>query len=141
MDHEAIRRTLMQGAGETADASAIAEATISTCLQVSARLAPVIGTRGVDALFSRSVNVTSKTFPGLTMAGNDGNGAALLTHIKVCLAGQETAVAAEASYALLVTFTELLATLIGKSLTDRLLAPVWMPRLALSEQENASYEQ
>lgn len=136
MDHEAIHRTLMQGAGETSDASAIAEATINTCLQVSARLAPVIGTRGVDALFSRSVNVTSKTFRWLTMAGNDGNSTALLARIKVCLAGQESTVAAEASYALLVTFIELLATLIGESLTDRLLAPVWIPRLGLSEQGN-----
>jgi hypothetical protein len=35
------------------------------------------------------------------------------------------AVAAEASAALLATFTELLATLIGAPLTDRLLDPVW----------------
>ena len=102
------------------------------------RLAPVIGARGVDALFSRSLHVTSKTFPWLAMAGNDGNSAALLASLKVRLAGQETAAAAEASDALLVNFTELLATLIGESLTERLLAPVWLPPSPESEQETAS---
>lgn len=138
MDHEAIRKTLAQGAArEAPDASAIAEATLNTWLQVSARLTPVIGTRGVDALFSRSLHVTSKTFPWLSMAGNNGS-VALLDSLKVRLAGQAAAPAAEASYTLLVTFTELLATLIGESLTDRLLASVWMSRLPASEQENAS---
>ena len=141
MDHEAIRRTLAQGAGEAPDASAIAEATLNTWQQVADRLAPVIGARGVDALFSRSLHVTSKTFPWLAMAGNDGNdgnSAALLASLKARLAGQETAAAAEASHALLVNFTELLATLIGESLTDRLLAPVWMPPLPAAEQETTS---
>jgi len=141
MDHEAIRRTLAQGAGEAPDASAIAEATLNTWHQVATRLAPVVGVHGVDAIFSRSLHVTSKDFPWLAMAGNDGNdgnSAALLASLKARLAGQETAAAAEASHALLVNFTELLATLIGESLTDRLLAPVWMPPLPAAEQEITS---
>ncbi len=137
MDREAIRRTLAQGAGEAPDASAIAEATLNTWRQVADRLAPVIGARGVDALFSRSLHVTSKTFPWLAMAENNGNSAALLTSLKVRLAGQETAAAAEASVALLVNFTELLATLIGASLTERLLASVWLPPSPESERETA----
>jgi len=51
-----------------------------------------------------------------------------------CLAAQQTAAAAEAAGALLLTFAELLATLIGESLTERLLAPVWA---RASEQEAA----
>ena len=128
---------LAQSAGEAPDASAIAEATLSTWRQVMDQLAPVIGARGVDALFSRSLHVTSKAFPWLAMAGNDGNGAARLASLKARLAGQETAAAAEASHTLLVNFTELLATLIGASLTERLLAPVWLPPPPESEQESA----
>jgi len=137
LHHEAIRRTLARSAGDSPDASAIAEATLTTWRQVADRRAPVIGARGVDALFSRSLHVTSKTFPWLAMAGNNGNGAALLAGLKLRLAGQETAAAAEASDALLVNFTELLATLIGASLTERLLAPVWLPPPPESEQESA----
>jgi hypothetical protein len=55
-----------------------------------------------------------------------------------CLAAQHTGTAQEAAFTLLLTFTELLATLIGESLTERLLAPVWArPSLPL-EQETAS---
>jgi hypothetical protein len=138
MHHEAIRRTLAQGAGDAPDASAVAESTLNTWRQVAARLAPVIGARGVDVLFSRSLHVTSKDFPWLAIAGNDGNSAALLDSLKARLAGRETAAAAEASHALLVTFTELLTTLIGESLTERLLGPVWVPSSPESEQESVS---
>ncbi len=134
---EAIRRTLARSVGDSPDASAIAEATLDAWRQVADRLAPVIGARGVDALFSRSLHVTSKTFPWLAMAENNGNSAALLTSLKARLAGQETAAAAEASVALLVNFTELLATLIGASLTERLLASVWLPPSPESERETA----
>lgn len=137
MDHEAMRRTLTQYAGEAPDANAIAEATLNIWRQVATRLTPVIGVRGVDALFSRSLHVTSKTFLWLSMVGNNGNSNTRLASLKLRLASQETATAAQASDALLVTFIELLATLIGESLTDRLLVPVWMPRLPASEQENA----
>ncbi len=137
MDHAAIRGTLARCAGEAPDASAIAEATLNTWRQVADRLAPVIGVRGVDALFSRSLHVTSKTFPWLAVAGNDGNGAARLAGLKARLAGQEPTAAAEAGHALLLNFTELLATLIGAPLTERLLAPVWLPPSPESEWETA----
>lgn len=135
--HEAIRGTLAQGAGDSPDATAIAEAALDTWRRVADRLTPVIGARGVDALFSRSLHVTSKTFPWLAVAGDDGSHAALLTGLKARLADQETAAAAEASHALLVNFTELLATLIGASLTGRLLAPVWLLSPPEPEQESA----
>lgn len=135
---EAIRRTLARSAGEDPDARSIAEATLDTWRRVADRLTPVIGARGVDALFSRSLHVTGKAFSWLVaMAGNDGSSAALLAGLKVRLAGQEPAAAAEASHALLVNFTELLATLIGASLTERLLAPVWLPPSPESERETA----
>lgn len=134
--HAAIRGTLARSAGDSPDASAIAEATLNTWRRMADRLAPVIGVRGVDALFGRSLHVTSKTFPWLAMAGNDGSSAALLTGLKVRLAGQEPAAVAEASAVLLGNFTELLTTLIGASLTERLLAPVWLPSPPESEQES-----
>lgn len=126
--HAAIRGTLARSAGDSPDASVIAEATLNTWRRMADRLAPVIGAHGVDALFSRSLHVTSKTFPWLAMAGNDGSNAALMTDLKARLAGQETTAAAEASHALLVNLTELLTTLIGASLTERLLTPVWLQR-------------
>lgn len=62
MHHETIRRTLVQGAGDMPNANSIAEATLSTWHQVAIRLEQVIGARGGDALFHRSLHVTSKTY-------------------------------------------------------------------------------
>ena len=138
MRREAIRRTLAQRAGGTPDTSAIAEATFSTWRQMAARLAPLIGARGVDVLFSRSLHLTSKAFPWVAIAGDHADSAASLASFKACFETRETAVAAEASYALLLTFTELLETLIGESLTERLLGPIWAPPLPVFEKESTS---
>ena len=135
--HEAIRTRLGQRAGHLPDANATAEATAAAWRQVAMRLAPVIGARGLDVLFSRALHQTSATFPWLAFAVDRGGSASPLPSLMVCLAGQPTSTAAEASYTLLLTFTELLATLIGKSLTTRLLAPVWTGPLLPSEQESA----
>ena len=87
LHREAIRGTLAQRAGEAPDASAVAEATLSTWRQVAVRLAPVIGARGVDVLFSRSLHLTSKAFPWLAMVGDHGDGAALLAGLKAAPGG------------------------------------------------------
>ena len=135
---EAIRATLAHRAGDSPDASAVAEATIGTWHQVSARLAPVIGARGVDVLFRRALHLTSTAFPWLATAGEHGDGAGSIANFRARLETRETAAAAEASHALLVTFTELLATLIGSSLTERLLGSIWTPPPPASEQETVS---
>jgi len=136
MHHETIRRTLVQCAGDTPDSGAIAEATLSTWHQVAVRLVPVIGTRGVDALFSRSLHVTGKIYPWLVVNGNDEDMAALLSGLRACIATRGSIEAMEACHAFLVNFTDLLATLIGDSLTKRLLIKVWVPPSAETEQEN-----
>jgi len=122
---EALRRTLAQRAGAVPDARAVAEATLSIWDQVAYRLAPVIGARGVDALFSRSLHLTSAAFPWLAVVGEQGHRDAQLASLKARLAGRETDAATAAASALLATFSELLVTLIGESLTGRLLDPVW----------------
>jgi len=137
MRREAIRKTLAHHAGGAPDAGAVAEATLSVWHQVAGRLAPVIGTGGVDALFRRSLHLTSANFPWLAISDDAGNNAALLASFKARLASRETDTAVEAGHALLVIFTELLASLIGESLTERLLRPVWAPQPTASEQETA----
>lgn len=133
---EAIRRTLEHRAGAAPKAGAFAEAALNTWEQVAARLVPVIGARGVAVLFSRSLHLTSTTFPWLA-AARHGDHATLLAGLKARLAASQAGAAAEASSVLLLTFVELLATLIGESLTDRLLGTVWEP-LPPSNRENGT---
>jgi len=132
---EEIRRTLAQRAGDTPGARVVAEATIATWHQVATRLAPVIGVRGVDVLLTRSLYLTANTLPWLAIAGDDRDSSGLLASLGERLAGLEPAAATEASYTLLTTFTGLLASLIGESLTERLLSPVWAPPEPASKQE------
>ena len=131
---EAIRRTLTHHAGKKSEAIAIS--TLHTWSLIATRLAPVIGARGVDVIFRRALHLTQSNFPALMIVGGeDKESATLLAKIKVSLAECKPTVAAEASYTLLVNFTELLTPLIGESLVARLLDPVWVPSSPASKKE------
>ncbi|ACU90321.1 hypothetical protein Dbac_2239 [Desulfomicrobium baculatum DSM 4028] len=135
---EAIRRTLRHRAGDSPDALAIAKATSETWLLMSAQLTPVIGGNGVEAILKRSVHLTSVVFPWMTIPDAQMDIDSLPVRINALLAGREPVAAAQASSSLLITFTELLATLIGNSLTRRLLDPVWITAPDVVEQEKTS---
>lgn len=128
MRHLTIENALARTAGDAPDAGAIATATRTVWRQMAARLTPVIGAQGVDVLFRRALWLTGRTFAWLAVVMNDADdidAAALQERLMRCLASQEMAVAAAASAALLISFIELLASLIGEDLTMHLLAPAW----------------
>jgi len=137
--YKTIRMTLEHRARSLPDTNATPEAIAATWRLMEAQLAPVIGARGLDVLFRRAQHQTVTTFPWLAASVDRGGSTGPLPSLMACLATQHAAAAAEAACALLSTFTELLATLIGESLTERLLAPVWAPPgPSPSEQETAS---
>jgi hypothetical protein len=121
----AIRGTLARHSEAIPDATAVAEAALRAWRGVVAVLEPVIGVQGVAVLFARSLLITGRAYPCLAIAGEPGEGATLFALVKARTEACEGPVALEASHALLVTFTELLSTLIGESLAGRLLGPVW----------------
>lgn len=133
---EMIRKKLAQCAGNPADANTSAAATVALWLQISARLVPVIGARGVEVLFGRTLYLAGKSFSWLGGAADRGRGTPSIDVIRARLGRQEAAVAAAASCEFLFVFAGLLATLIGDSLTDRLLGPVWVLALPPREREN-----
>jgi hypothetical protein len=126
---EVIRKKLAQGAESADDANMIAAATVAVWLEISARLAPVIGTRGVDVLFSRTLHLAKRSFSWLGVPADRERDAVSVDDIRARLGRQEASAAAAASCEFLFIFTVLLATLIGDSLTDRLLGPVWAQAL------------
>jgi len=135
---ETIKQTLAQRMGSANDARAVAEATLGTWRQMAVRLEPVIGARGVDALFRRSLLLTSRTLPWLKLPENTRDNALLLDWLQMLLASLETKEAVASSCSLLANFTELLASLIGDSLAKHLLKQVWEPASPASEQETPS---
>jgi hypothetical protein len=132
---EEIRRVLISQAGTAPDAGMVAEATLNIWRQIAALLTPIIGDRGVEVLFRRALQLTSRAFPCLVVSEDQGDRAVLLANLKAKLAANATNDAMEAGHALLVTFTELLSNLIGESLTERLLSPVLASPAPISEQE------
>ncbi len=121
---EGIRRALFLRSGD-GDARDIATATMNTWQLMVDSLAPIIGERGVDALLRRALHLSTTVHPWLGVPfERDSTGGEAAT-FKVRLAAQEASVALETSHAVLFAVTELLAGLIGESLSERLLAKVW----------------
>lgn len=130
---ESIRKTLVSYAGESPDAGTVAEAALTAWQEMAAKLQPLIGARGVDVLLRRALHLTKTTFPGLSINSSEVENAVLLENLKAELARRETPDAMEASFSLLATFTGLLATLIGESLTGKLLCTAPIPRSSANE--------
>jgi hypothetical protein len=124
---EVVRTLLSQGAGGDLEGAAIAEAAVRLWKDYMNLLAPILGARGVEALFGRSLHVTSIAFPALASVRDQADRAIPLGPYRVCLQACDPATALEASLAHLMNFTELVSTMIGANLLERLLGPVWAP--------------
>ena len=135
---ERVRATLVHHAGADPDARAVASATLRTWSQMADRLSPVIGARGVGALFERALLLTSKQYPCLARTGVHKTGDAFLGSLQAAIEACDRDAAVAATCVLLSTFTEHLATLIGESLTTRLMSPVWVRVSPPSDEEISS---
>jgi hypothetical protein len=93
--------------------------------EIEGALTPIIGPRGVAALYRRSLHLASQTCPCLSIAHEGVPTALDVTALTTALAGQTRSEAALAGALLLQTFYELLTTLVGPVLTERLLRSVW----------------
>jgi hypothetical protein len=120
-----IAATWADGAGRISNAALVAESMAFTWKRVDVALRPVIGQHGVDALYRRSLHLTVASHSWLMDACQGMDKAADVTSLKAALAQQNCADAVAAGGSLLQTFQQLLASLIGPSLTERLLRPVW----------------
>jgi len=78
----------------------------------------------VDALFGRALHLASREFPWLAQPLADEPSADPMASGCGRLQVRDGTAALEAAAALLATFTDLLATLIGNTLCERLLASI-----------------
>jgi hypothetical protein len=121
-----------------ADAARIAEAIASTWQEIDAALTPIIGQRGVAALYKRSLYLTAATHPWLGATHQSVQPTLDLAALRSVFAQQTSADAAAGGSALLQTFHELLASLVGPSLTERLLRSVWADSSSGSPAQDTS---
>lgn len=90
--------------------------------RIAQQLCPLIGESGFCALFGRAVHVIGPEYAWLAQQQPCRSPEQLFTSLEERLAGVDAERAATGNEALLRTFTQLLAALIGEKLTQRLLA-------------------
>jgi hypothetical protein len=89
--------------------------------KLNARLAPLLGSAALQALFVRSAKLAEADFASLAeVATPEG-----LTKLGSCLQALDPAIAGEAAATLFGTFLELITTLIGERLTVLVLRSAW----------------
>lgn len=103
----------------------VAEVAANLWAPLAAQIISIVGAGGFESLYARSVFLSQATFPWLTGSCASAQTDAWLSELKSRLQGQLPAQASQANSLLLLTFTDLLASLIGEALTDRILLSAW----------------
>ena len=101
-------------------------ATVASILRsIDQALAPIVGQRGMAALYKRSVHLSRQIHPWLSIAAEGADASMDIEALAAALATRTSVDAAAVGTELLASLRGLLSTLIGESLTERLLRPVW----------------
>ena len=103
----------------------VAEVVAKAFQDIAEVLEPIIGRRGMAALYGRSLHVGGSACARIAAPTEAVPMAMDTALLQAELAKQTAAEAAAAGTALLQVFHVLLTTLIGESLTERLLRSVW----------------
>lgn len=123
-----------------ADGKAAAKMAVQTWDRVISHISPVIGDEGVRALYARTLRLTKSAlaFPRFGDVHNDAQTRGTFSELQGLLEQLDPTEIGDLSSALLINFTELLATLIGEDLTTRLTQAAWTddgPLLGHTTQE------
>ena len=100
----------------------VVDAAINLWEQMTTQIISIVGEGGFNSLYVRSLFLTQSTFPWPPPPPQADH---RFTQLKASLEGQTPALASEANYLLLITFTDILATLIGEELTTSILRSAW----------------
>lgn len=103
----------------------VAEVAANLWTPLATQIISIVGAGGFESLYARSVFLSQATFPWLTGSCASAQTDAWLLELKDRLQGQLPAQASQANGLLLLTFTDLLASLIGEPLTARILLSAW----------------
>ena len=115
-----IIKSLM--APPTEEVAAIA---INLWEQMAIQIISTVGVGGFNSLYARSIFLAQSTFPWLREGSPSSETDRRFAELKTSLEGQAPATACEANCLLLITFTDILASLIGEHLTASILRSAW----------------
>ncbi|NMM27558.1 MAG: hypothetical protein HHJ12_09815 [Glaciimonas sp.] len=101
------------------------EVAIDLWAQMAVQIISIVGEGGFNSLYARSVFLTQSAFPWLAVGAVSAQTDRQFLELKTSLEGQTSAEASAANCLLLITFTDILATLIGEQLTTNILRSAW----------------
>jgi len=103
----------------------VADTAIDLWEQIATQIISIIGEGGFDSLYLRSVFLTQSTYPWLAAVLPQVKIDQRFTDLKISFEGQTPEQVSAANSLLLITFTDILASLIGEQLTNRILRSAW----------------
>ena len=103
----------------------VAELAANQWEQLASQIISIVGEGGFNALYARSVFLAQPTFPWLAAGSSSPQSDNRFAELKINLEGQTPAQAIAANRLLLITFTDILASLIGEPLTTRVVRSAW----------------
>ena len=133
--HQIITRLNAQQPEETADAA------VKLWQQMATEIISIVGVSGFNSLYARSTSLAKPVFPWLSTHTLPAQNGDRFTELKTRLEGQAPAQASEANCLLLITFTDILSTLIGEQLTTRILCSAWGVDASTGLLRNSKNEQ
>lgn len=117
--HQIIKNLMAQHTEKVEDAA------IDLWEQMATKIVSIVGEGGFNSLYARSVFLTQSTFPWLIAGSLSSQTDHRFAELKMSFEGQTPAQASEANSLLLITFTDILASLIGEQLTTSILRSAW----------------
>jgi hypothetical protein len=117
--HQIINKLMAQHTEKVADAA------INLWEQMAIQIISIVGEGGFNSLYARSLFLTQSTFPWLSADLPSSQAGQRFEKLKISLEGQSPVQAHEANSLLLMTFTDILASLIGERLTTSILCSAW----------------
>ncbi len=125
METNAFHRHKLINSLMAQEAEKVVENAINLWDQLAIQVIAIVGEGGFNALYLRSVFLTQATFPWLAADSPMPQTDHRFTASKLNLEEQKPDQAREANCLLLITFTDILASLIGEELTSSILRSAW----------------
>jgi hypothetical protein len=132
--HQLIERLMAQRPEKVANAA------IDLWEQMATQIISIVGEDGFNSLFARSVYLAQPTFPWLMANALPQQNGERFAELKKGLEEQTPLQAREANSLLLLTFTGILAALIGEPLTTRILSSAWGDDASTSTSKEFTHE-
>jgi len=118
----------------------VADAAINLWEQMATQIISIVGEDGFNSLYARSVFLAQPTYPWLAANSLSPQTEQRFAELKKHFEGQTPSQARAANSLLLLTFTGILAALIGEPLTTRILRTAWGNDASYSTSKEFKHE-